>query len=76
MPGTILLRRTRIYHHNVCYLMRQLYRSRRDRLLAQLQPLSPWLTPIATPGGLQLTVRLREGKKEAALFRRSGKSAR
>lgn len=48
-------------------LMRQLYRSRRDLLLAQLPPLSPWLTPIATPGGLQLTVTLKEGENEAAL---------
>lgn len=47
--------------------MRQLYRSRRDLLLARLQPLSPWLTPIATPGGLQLTVRLCAGEDEAAL---------
>ncbi|WP_311791562.1 MULTISPECIES: PLP-dependent aminotransferase family protein [Pantoea] len=48
-------------------LMRQLYRSRRDLLLARLQPLSPWLTPTASPGGLQLTVRLSAGEDEAAL---------
>ncbi|PZL89162.1 GntR family transcriptional regulator [Pantoea sp. ARC270] len=38
-------------------LMRQLYHSRRDRLLEQIaQRLSPWITPIASGGGLQLTV--------------------
>ena len=47
-------------------LMRQLYHSRRDRLLEQIeQRLSPWLTPIASGGGLQLTVRLQ--KDEARL---------
>ncbi|KAF6665702.1 PLP-dependent aminotransferase family protein [Pantoea sp. EKM101V] len=38
-------------------LMRQLYHSRRDRLLEQIaQRLSPWITPIVSGGGLQLTV--------------------
>lgn len=47
-------------------LMRQLYHSRRDRLLEQIeQRLSPWITPIASGGGLQLTVTVQ--KDEARL---------
>ena len=46
--------------------MRQLYHSRRDRLLEQIeQRLSPWITPIASGGGLQLTVTVQ--KDEARL---------
>lgn len=42
-------------------LMRQLYHSRRDRLLEQIeQRLSPWITPIASSGGLQLTVKVQQ----------------
>ncbi|MFS2224758.1 PLP-dependent aminotransferase family protein [Pantoea sp. B65] len=40
-------------------LMRQLYHSRRDLLLAQLaEKLADRLLPMASPGGLQLTVKL------------------
>ncbi len=43
-------------------LMRQLYHSRRDRLLMQLeQHLQPWLRPLPASGGLQLTVELLQG---------------
>lgn len=42
-------------------LMRQLYRSRRDLLLTLIaQQLSPWITPIVSSGGLQVTVRLQQ----------------
>ncbi|MGK3141437.1 PLP-dependent aminotransferase family protein [Pantoea sp. C2G6] len=44
-------------------LMRQLYRSRRDLLLAQIsQRLTPWLTPLASAGGLQLTVSVQQNE--------------
>ncbi|MDZ7277805.1 PLP-dependent aminotransferase family protein [Pantoea eucrina] len=43
-------------------LMRQLYHSRRDRLLQELNTrLQPWLTPMPSAGGLQLTVTLNQG---------------
>lgn len=43
-------------------LMRQLYHSRRDLLLQQLETkLADWLRPQPGPGGLQLTVTLRQG---------------
>ncbi|ORM63143.1 GntR family transcriptional regulator [Pantoea rodasii] len=43
-------------------LMRQLYHSRRDRLLEQITSrMQPWLTPLHAAGGLQLTVQLRQG---------------
>lgn len=43
-------------------LMRQLYRSRRDCLLAQIETrLQPWLKPLPAAGGLQLTVQLLQG---------------
>jgi GntR family transcriptional regulator/MocR family aminotransferase len=43
-------------------LMRQLYRSRRDCLLEQIDAsLLPWLKPLPAAGGLQLTVQLRQG---------------
>lgn len=43
-------------------LMRQLYHSRRDRLLTQIeQHLQPWLRPLPATGGLQLTVELLQG---------------
>ncbi|MSE19317.1 PLP-dependent aminotransferase family protein, partial [Pantoea agglomerans] len=42
-------------------LMRQLYHSRRDLLLTLIaQQLSPWITPIVSSGGLQVTVRLQQ----------------
>lgn len=42
-------------------LMRQLYHSRRDLLLAQIeQRLSPWMAPIARGGGLLITVTLQQ----------------
>lgn len=48
--------------------MRQLYHSRRDRLLEQIeQRLSPWITPIASGGGLQITVKLKGQQNEARL---------
>ena len=59
-------------------LMRQLYHSRRDLLLAQItQRLSPWLTPMASGGGLQVTVKLqqqapREGVRLTALAAQRG----
>lgn len=47
-------------------LMRQLYQSRRDRLLEQIeQRLTPWLTPFPCPGGLQLAVNLLQGDEGA-----------
>jgi GntR family transcriptional regulator/MocR family aminotransferase len=43
-------------------LMRQLYRSRRDCLLEQINTrLQPWLQPLPAAGGLQLTVQLLQG---------------
>lgn len=51
-------------------LMRQLYHSRRDLLRTQItQRLSPWLTPMASGGGLQVTVKLnqQEPQREARL---------
>ncbi|WP_312240163.1 PLP-dependent aminotransferase family protein [Pantoea sp.] len=43
-------------------LMRQLYHSRRDLLLRQLETkLADWLRPLPAPGGLQLTVALMKG---------------
>lgn len=43
-------------------LMRQLYRSRRDCLLAQIETrLQLWLKPLPAAGGLQLTVQLLQG---------------
>ena len=43
-------------------LMRQLYHSRRDLLLQQLETkLTDWLRPQPAPGGLQLTVTLNSG---------------
>ncbi|MDI9220061.1 PLP-dependent aminotransferase family protein [Pantoea sp. EA-12] len=43
-------------------LMRQLYHSRRDRLLEQIHSrLQPWLTPWHATGGLQLAVTLNQG---------------
>ena len=45
-------------------LMRQLYHSRRDRLLEQINTrLQPWLTPLQASGGLQLTVALHQGEE-------------
>lgn len=42
--------------------MRQLYRSRRDCLLAQIETrLQLWLKPLPAAGGLQLTVQLLQG---------------
>ncbi|WP_256852709.1 PLP-dependent aminotransferase family protein [Pantoea sp. Fr+CA_20] len=47
-------------------LMRQLYHSRRDRLLEQLaQRLTPWLRPFPCPAGLQTTVALVQGDDAA-----------
>lgn len=52
-------------------LMRQLYHSRRDRLLQQIGTrLQPWLTPLPSAGGLQLTVTLTQGD-EAHLTQRA-----
>ncbi|WP_437613607.1 PLP-dependent aminotransferase family protein [Erwinia sp. V71] len=46
-------------------LMRQLYRSRRDILLAQLEEkLTEYLQPLSSQGGLQLTVRLLQGDEQ------------
>ncbi|WP_336778081.1 MocR-like pyridoxine biosynthesis transcription factor PdxR [Pantoea sp. USHLN256] len=43
-------------------LMRQLYRSRRDCLLEQIETrLQTWLQPLPAAGGLQLTVQLIQG---------------
>ncbi len=43
-------------------LMRQLYRSRRDLLIEQIeQRLAPWITPMARTGGLQMAVSLKQG---------------
>lgn len=43
-------------------LMRQLYHSRRDLLLEQLENrLSEWLHPLPASGGLQVAVRLKQG---------------
>lgn len=43
-------------------LMRQLYQSRRDCLLAQIHTrLQPWIRPLHAAGGLQLTVELLAG---------------
>ena len=51
-------------------LMRQLYRSRRDLLMEQINArLTPWITPIARGGGLQLTVKL--AQDEAPLTARA-----
>ncbi|KAB7895869.1 aminotransferase class I/II-fold pyridoxal phosphate-dependent enzyme [Rouxiella sp. S1S-2] len=45
--------------------MRQLYQSRRDHLLAQInQKLSHWMQPQPAAGGLQLSVRLPHGQEE------------
>ena len=45
-------------------LMRQLYHSRRDRLLEQINTrLQPWLKPLQSSGGLQLTVALHQGEE-------------
>lgn len=47
-------------------LMRQLYRSRREQLIEQInQRLTPWITPFDSGGGLQVTVKIR--KDEARL---------
>lgn len=51
-------------------LMRQLYHSRRNLLLTQItQRLSPWIIPMASGGGLQVTVKLQQNvsKTEAQL---------
>ena len=45
-------------------LMRQLYHSRRDRLLEQINTrMQPWLKPLHAAGGLQLTVCLKQGEE-------------
>lgn len=45
-------------------LMRQLYHSRRDRLLEQINTrMQPWLKPLQAAGGLQLTVCLKQGEE-------------
>lgn len=55
-------------------LMRQLYHSRRDRLLAQINTrLHPWLLPLPAAGGLQLTVTLQHGD-EAKLTQQAADS--
>ncbi len=53
--------------HFVAHLryMRQLYQSRRDHLLAQInQKLAHWMQPQPAAGGLQLSVRLPHGQEE------------
>lgn len=53
-------------------LMRQLYRSRRDCLLEQIETRLPaWLKPLPAAGGLQLTVQLLQGD-EARLTQQAG----
>lgn len=46
-------------------LMRQLYRSRREQLIEQInQRLTPWITPFDSGGGLQLTVKLAQNEAQ------------
>lgn len=45
-------------------LMRQLYRSRRDALLQALHSHLPWAAPMDSRGGLQMAVRLPEGREQ------------
>ena len=44
--------------------MRQLYHSRRDFLLAQINQKLEWMTPLSAKGGLQLAVNLPHGQEE------------